>query len=163
MPPFLSLKSTFFQDLRVLKGLNSLKIPVHWGNSFVLVLMSLHCPFRDTHPRPTTLFHVHRTATLLIFGPHGSTCIFVMFLGSGWSSWFLSNQHIFPEYFPPKRKSVKLWALTWLIVEKISTHKVTYTWCKNLFNDWMNAGKSSQLGKHGFGSLRNLNWLCYRN
>ena len=27
--------------------------------------------------------------------------------------------------------------------------------------DSMNAGKSSQLGKHGFGSLDNFNWLCY--
>ena len=27
--------------------------------------------------------------------------------------------------------------------------------------DSMNIGKSSQLGKHGFGSLHNLTWPCY--
>ena len=34
---------------------------------------------------------------------------------------------------------------------------------KRLFNDSVNIGKSSQLGKHGFGSLNNLTWSGYHN
>ena len=30
-------------------------------------------------------------------------------------------------------------------------------------SDSVNVGKNSQLGKHGFGSLHNLNWTCYLN
>ena len=108
---------------------------VHCGNSVVPVLMSLQWTFRDTHSRRTTLLRADRTATRLIFEHHGYTSIFVMFFGSGWSSWFLSNQHIFPKYFPPKRKSVKLCRQhDWLW--KKSAHTVTYTKCKNLFKIW---------------------------
>ena len=124
-----------YELIRGWEYLNSLKIRVHCGNSFVPVLMSLQWTFRDTHPRRTTLLRADRTATRLIFEHHGYTSIFVMFFGSGWSSWFLSNQHIFPKYFPPKRKSVKLCSQQdWLW--KKSAHTVTYTKCKNLFKIW---------------------------
>ena len=33
----------------------------------------------------------------------------------------------------------------------------------NLGRTRVNIGKNSQLGKHGFGSLHNLNWPCYLN
>ena len=34
---------------------------------------------------------------------------------------------------------------------------------KHLGKTPMNEGKSSQLGKQGFGSLHNLTWTCYHN
>ena len=30
-------------------------------------------------------------------------------------------------------------------------------------DDSVNTGKSSKLGRHGFGSLHNITWTCYHN
>ena len=72
-----------------------------------------------------------------------------------------NHQKVLTSFNPPKHSNHA----------KYNSHLCMLGWICRLFNyfarnDWINirnTGESSQLRKHGFGSLHNLTWTCYHS